>query len=354
MAGFWAGFGEEVVSSINKREDFIREQTQRRQDYLRTVGVPAIQQRNLQMKEDMNLITSAVNLGLRQEVAVAAYEAGHIETVLDNIAKASDVAGAANFYNTKQKLTSDYAAKAEDPMAVIKMAWGVDAENIQDLGTEEGRQTNIFKTMFALDPDRAIDTAVGKSSINGYTEADAASAMGASRSYSRPAGYVYENLPASLGTGRDTSETFAKIQTNANSISKSLADFTKTDFQIIGDTVTIKGENAGVIRQLSLDTARVVAQLEDDKVSGAAVAQDMNAIANAYLTIEQSQIPDWEGYSKALDMLSKRYELKEIFEEYPPAKKPKPGMPETLPGSGNPPTSSNGNDDFGEGVPIED
>ena len=363
-AGFWSGFGEEVVSSINKREDFIREQTQRRQDYLRSVGVPAIQERNRQMKADMNLITSGVNLGLTQEVASAAYEAGHLETILDNIQNASNATGAANFYNTKQNLTQDYINKAADPDEVVRRAWGADNQETEDLGTEDGRQNSFFRTLFALDPEEAIKRGVAQGSISGYTEADAASAVTSQKTLSRPSGYVYENLPSALQSGGKAYTTATTIQSMTKSAIKTLADITATAYDVVNEKITISGNTAGLINNAASESANFVAEWEDAGSPATSAFSLLKTLQDKYLVVDHTIEPDWENFQKAVMALRSAAttygstgidieDINEILNDFPPQKNLKPGHEPLVEGEETPPTTPNGVP-FGSGVPILD
>lgn len=313
-AGFWAGFGGELSSRIKERESFVREQTQRRQDYLRTVGVPAIQKRKAEMEADVGKIKSAVALGLKEDVANAAYQAGHLDIVMDDILKATDTTGAVNHFNSIQQFAEEVGKTAEDPFEVVKKVWGAVAETDADVGTEDGRNQSFFEAVFAWNPEAAIDQGVMKSSLKGYTEKDAAEALGGGvRRVTTPEGYRYESLPASISTGR-AEFSQSDYRATKKSLFKSFGDSISTTMTETGDSYLVSSDVAPYLDGASTIATNTIIELMG---KGASYQKAMDAVEvekRKYLQAPASEglDADWAGFEAAMAFL--RGELDEAPE----------------------------------------
>jgi hypothetical protein len=304
--GYMAGFGPALAKSIDDRQVFVREQTARRSEYLRNVGIPAIQKRDQNVQTDVAKINSAIALGFRPEVASAAYEAGHLDAAIDQVSKASNVRGAVDYFNNIQKLTDEYAAKSKNPEEVAKRAWGIAAKVDADLGTEEGGRAGIFETLFSLNPEAAIDANMAKFSVQGYGEKDVTAAMGSTRNTVGPSGYVYDTLPSSLASGTDKFSQ-SDYRSTRKLFYKSFADSIKETLTQVGDDYIASREVAPNLDGSSEAATSTVAYLLAD---GVTYAKAMAAIEDAkrkYLQKPASAGPlvekDWSNFMDALAIL---------------------------------------------------
>lgn len=340
-AGFWAGFGGELSSRIKERESFVREQTQRRQDYLRTVGVPAIQKRKAEMEADVGKIKSAVALGLKEDVANAAYQAGHLDIVMDDILKATDTTGAVNHFNSIQQFAEEVGKTAEDPFEVVKKVWGAVAETDADVGTEDGRNQSFFEAVFAWNPEAAIDQGVMKSSLKGYTEKDAAEALGGGvRRVTTPEGYRYESLPASVRTGKEK-VTLAQIFSYEKNLTVQIANATKTAFEYVGTDNNVVIDKEAKNAALIMGSANKSAEAMSDRINRGYNEVDVyRVVMQAKDHFLRSDPPNFEGFNAYMDEWIKSEEAPPLIDfentntdETAPEKAPPPnsGKPSVTP-----------------------
>lgn len=319
MAGFWAGFGSTVSKGIDDRLAFTREETARRQEYLRTVGVPAIQQRNAKIQDSMNEINQAVSLGLRQDVAVAAWESGTLPAVVESIVSAGDKSQqAAEHFNTIQELTADYTRRAENPEEVVRTAFGAATAKPIDFNTEEGRNANIFEVLFAVDPQGAADRSMEDYTVGGYTEAEASAAIGAgdTRKVSTPAGYRYSGVPTtSTRIGPED------IRPQQNAFRTTFSTYTGDTAQYIGDNVVIAGQNKQATEMAANKATTAYFKVME---LGTMNPVDAQALINqlAYTLLYEPtkasppQAPDFASFYGALEMLQSGATVEDLAKEF--------------------------------------
>ena len=299
--GYMAGFGPALAKSIDDRQVFVREQTARRSEYLRNVGIPAIQKRDQNVQTDVAKINSAIALGFRPEVASAAYEAGHLDAAIDQVSKASDVRGAVDYFNNIQKLTDEYAAKSANPEEVAKRAWGIAAKVDADLGTEEGGKAGFFDTLFSLNPEAAIDANMAKFSVQGYGEKDVTAAIGSTRNTVGPSGYQYETVPANLLSGKEL-VTMEKLTAMSKDYMVHIASQTNNPLVMSQDGKShyVNSALAGDINGAASAAARAAASLLNDRRDPVAVSATIDRASRYFLNIE---VQDFDGFQEYMEAI---------------------------------------------------
>lgn len=192
--GFWAGFGEELTGRIKEREQFVRDETAKRQDYLLRVGVPARMRMNQQMQADMNTIRQAQELGFDERTAVALWQSGQLESAMETANKEGTPS---DYINTVVTWATDNVGEGLTAQEAVSRAYGA-ATNV-DTTTPEGRRRGFFEAMFALNPQQAVEENLASFNIAGMTQDDLLAAAGfqgpqmspvAGATYNPTAGYA--------------------------------------------------------------------------------------------------------------------------------------------------------------------
>ena len=171
--GFWAGFGDELTGRIKEREQFIRDETAKRQDYLLRVGVPARMRMNQQMQEDVTTIRQAQELGFSERTAVALWQAGQLDSAMQTAASGE---APADYTETVVTWATDQAGDNLTAQEAVARAYG--AASSVNASTPEGRRRGFFEAMFALNPQGAVEDNMASFNVAGMTQNDLLAAAG--------------------------------------------------------------------------------------------------------------------------------------------------------------------------------
>lgn len=199
--GFWAGFGEELTGRIKEREQFVRDETAKRQDYLLRVGVPARMRMNQQMQTDVNTIRQAQELGFSERTAVALWQAGQLGAAMET-AQSGDAP--ADYMETIVTWASDQAGEGLTAQEAVSRAYG--AASSVNASTPEGRRQGFFEAMFALNPQDAVEQNMSTFNVAGMTQQDLLAAAGFAGPQMTPTDDARINLTAGYSMS-DTEQT---------------------------------------------------------------------------------------------------------------------------------------------------
>ena len=300
MAGFWAGFGDTLSKKIDDRQSFIREETSRRQEYLRNVGIPAINKRNQEVDTHVNSILQAESLGLDRAVATSLWEAGTLDVALKQITDATDPKSASTYYNTIANLTDEQVKRAQDPAAVVRKAYGIAAK--ADVSTEEGRQAGLFETMFALNPQAAADRSMAGFGVAGYTEADAAAAMaGSSRIISAPPG-----TPNALMKSPRKDETTTEVAAINREMTTTIGSLAGAQVENTGTDVYVTGDSARDVTISSSKATSAYVNMSRNNVSNAVARAKIVELSSKLLNkpVQVGGKANFTQYNEYLDMIA--------------------------------------------------
>lgn len=300
MAGFWAGFGDTLSKKIDDRQSFIREETSRRQEYLRNVGIPAINKRNQEVDTHVNSILQAESLGLDRAVATSLWEAGTLDVALKQITDATDPKNASTYYNTIANLTEEQVKRAQDPAAVVRKAYGIAAK--ADVNTEEGRQAGLFETMFALNPQAAADRSMAGFGVAGYTEADAAAAMaGSSRVINAPPG-----TPDALMKSPRKEETTAEVTAINRDMTATIGNLVGANVNQTGTEVFVTGNGARDVTISSSKATNAYINMSKNNVSNAVARAKIVELSSKLLNkpARAGEKANFTQYNEYLDKIA--------------------------------------------------
>lgn len=199
--GFWAGFGEELTSRIKEREQFIRDETAKRQDYLLRVGVPARMRMNQQMQQDVTTIRQAQELGFSERTAIALWQAGQLSSAMEKVQSGD---APADFAETVVTWASDQAGDNLTAQEAVSRAYG--AASSVDTSTPEGRRRGFFEAMFALNPQGAVEDNMASFNVAGMTQNELLAAAGFSGPQMTPVEGATYNATAGYSMS-DTEQT---------------------------------------------------------------------------------------------------------------------------------------------------
>lgn len=243
--GFWAGFGDELTSRIKEREQFIRDETAKRQDYLLRVGVPARMRMNQQMQEEVNTIRQAQELGFSERTAVALWQAGQLGAAMERVNEGNVPQ---DYFETVVTWASDQAGDTLTAQDAVSRAFG--AANQVDLSTDEGRRRGFFEAMFALNPQGAVEENMSSFNVAGMNQNDLLAAAGFSGPQMTPVEGATYNPTAGYSMDRIEQNAFSKL------FRPTLAQYYKNGFDM---TVTTAD---GILALANGDLGRQVLDLE--------------------------------------------------------------------------------------------
>lgn len=244
--GFWAGFGEELTGRIKEREQFVRDETAKRQDYLLRVGVPARMRMNQQMQEEVNTIRQAQELGFSERTAVALWQAGQLGAAMDRVGEGNVPQ---DYFDTVVTWASDQAGEGLTAQDAVSRAFG--AANQVDLSTEDGRRRGFFEAMFALNPQGAVEENMSSFSVAGMNQNDLLAAAGFSGPQMAPVEGATYNPTAGYSMDRIEQSAFSKL------FRPTLAQYYKDGFDMAVTTAD------GILAIANGDLGRQVIDLEN-------------------------------------------------------------------------------------------
>ena len=288
MAGFWAGFGTELATNIKERDTFVREETDRRQDYLMRTGLPARMKIQQQMESDLSVIKDAQALGFSERTATALYNAGQLDSAMGVLTSGN---APADYVNTVVTFAQDNAGELSAEEAV-KRAYAAGLGGNINANEPEGQRQGFFEAMFSLNPQKAVEQSMAGFDIGGIGQAELTAAIGfAGPSRTAVAGARYN---PTAGYSMDQSEERRARTMVGNVIASYIPEGLFTQNNSMGYTVTLfDSDNAGQLQTLESRAVAAYDRLRRVGVDGKGVGLshgEANAVINEVLS--QNQIED--------------------------------------------------------------
>lgn len=181
MAGFWAGFGEELSSRIRDRQEFAREKATEQRRYLREQGLKRKAERDKLVQSITASAAYLQNSGLDEERVKMLVERDPmaLETLAEALKSAAEEGRviSPNVLNDAVKMLPDYAAPDQPLSEVINQRFTAFSRTAPSSRPEK-TNNSFLAAMLGYDTD-TIDSVYEEPMFGEYTGADVAAAIGA-------------------------------------------------------------------------------------------------------------------------------------------------------------------------------
>lgn len=181
MAGFWAGFGEELSSRIRDRQEFAREKATEQRRYLREQGLKRKAERDKLVQSITASASYLQNSGLDEERVKMLVERDPmaLETLAEALKSAAEEGRviSPNVLNDAVKMLPDYAAPDQPLSEVINQRFTAFSRTAPSSQPEK-TNNSFLAAMLGYDTD-TIDSVYSEPMFGEYTGADVAAAIGA-------------------------------------------------------------------------------------------------------------------------------------------------------------------------------
>lgn len=181
MAGFWAGFGEELSSRIRDRQEFAREKATEQRRYLREQGLKRKAERDKLVQSITASAAYLQNSGLDEERVKMLVERDPmaLETLAEALKSAAEEGRviSPNVLNDAVKMLPDYAAPDQPLSEVINQRFTAFSRTAPSSRPDK-TNNSFLAAMLGYDTD-TIDSVYEEPMFGEYTGADVAAAIGA-------------------------------------------------------------------------------------------------------------------------------------------------------------------------------
>jgi hypothetical protein len=181
MAGFWAGFGEELSSRIRDRQEFAREKATEQRRYLREQGLKRKAERDKLVQSITASASYLQNSGLDEERVKMLIERDPmaLETLAEALKGAAEEGRviAPNVLNQAVQMLPDYVAPDQPLSEVINERFSA-FKRTTPSSRPEKTNNSFLSAMLGYDTE-TIDSVYEEPMFGEYTGADVAAAIGA-------------------------------------------------------------------------------------------------------------------------------------------------------------------------------